>query len=179
MIVEGGVPMVRGMPGSAGGWWARNLDGELIQHSFWLFDTEENARTAEATSTGCVKCPTLRPHSSRGRLRIAGSGVAADHALSRMQESRPFRSLPRSSPHAQPAASPGAKRRERPVRGPCFSAVARVAPTTRSRSPPTAELCDPYNRRPSTGDRQLAGRRFPKGRPAAADRRHGRTALHR
>jgi hypothetical protein len=49
MIVEGGVPMVRGMPGSAGGWWARNLDGELIQHSFWLFDTEENARTAEAT----------------------------------------------------------------------------------------------------------------------------------
>jgi hypothetical protein len=41
--------MVRGMPGSAGGWWARNLDGELIQHSFWLFDTEENARTAEAT----------------------------------------------------------------------------------------------------------------------------------
>ena len=51
MIVEGGVPMVRGMPGSAGGWWARNLDGELIQHSFWLstVDTEENARTAEAT----------------------------------------------------------------------------------------------------------------------------------
>jgi hypothetical protein len=25
------------------------LDGGLIQHSFWIFDTEENARTAEAT----------------------------------------------------------------------------------------------------------------------------------
>jgi hypothetical protein len=25
------------------------LDGDDIQHSFWLFDTEENAREAEAT----------------------------------------------------------------------------------------------------------------------------------
>jgi hypothetical protein len=49
MIVEGGVPMVEGMPGSAGGYWARTLDGESIQHSVWLFDTEENARSAEAT----------------------------------------------------------------------------------------------------------------------------------
>jgi hypothetical protein len=49
MIVEHGVPMVRGMAGSAGGWWARTLDGELVQHSLWLFDTEENARSAEAT----------------------------------------------------------------------------------------------------------------------------------
>jgi hypothetical protein len=24
-------------------------DGDIIQHSFWLFDTEENARAAEAT----------------------------------------------------------------------------------------------------------------------------------
>ena len=49
MIVEHGVPMVQRMKGSAGGWWARTLDGELIQHSLWLFDTEENARSAEAT----------------------------------------------------------------------------------------------------------------------------------
>jgi hypothetical protein len=33
-----------------GGWvWARSLDGDLIQHSFWLFDTEADARSAEAT----------------------------------------------------------------------------------------------------------------------------------
>ena len=49
MIVESGVPMVRGMAGSGGAYWARALDGELVQHSFWLFDTEGNARNAEAT----------------------------------------------------------------------------------------------------------------------------------
>jgi hypothetical protein len=50
MIAEGGVPMIRGMAGSAGAYWARAVDGsELVQHSFWLFDTEENARKAEAT----------------------------------------------------------------------------------------------------------------------------------
>jgi hypothetical protein len=42
--------MLGGMAGSAGGWWSRAVDGdELIQHSFWLFDSEENARAAEAT----------------------------------------------------------------------------------------------------------------------------------
>ena len=49
MISQFGVPMLQGMPGSAGGYWARSLDGELIQHSFWLFDTEENARAAAGT----------------------------------------------------------------------------------------------------------------------------------
>jgi hypothetical protein len=50
MIAERGVAMLQGMDGSAGGYWARTLgDGETIQHSFWLFDTEENARKAEAT----------------------------------------------------------------------------------------------------------------------------------
>jgi hypothetical protein len=48
MIGEKGVAMLRGMIGSAGGYWARSQGGEIIQHSFWLFDTEENARTAEA-----------------------------------------------------------------------------------------------------------------------------------
>jgi hypothetical protein len=49
MIRERGVAMVQGLPGSAGGYWARALDGdEVIQHSYWLFDTEENARSAEA-----------------------------------------------------------------------------------------------------------------------------------
>ncbi len=49
MIEDNGVPMVRSMEGSKGAYWARVLDGELIQHSFWLFDTEENARNAEVT----------------------------------------------------------------------------------------------------------------------------------
>jgi hypothetical protein len=49
MIGDRGVAMLRGMPGATGGYWARSLNGELIQHSFWLFDTEENARAAEAT----------------------------------------------------------------------------------------------------------------------------------
>ena len=49
MIVDGGVAMVQGMPGSAGGYWARTLDDQSIQHSVWLFDTEEHARSAEAT----------------------------------------------------------------------------------------------------------------------------------
>jgi hypothetical protein len=49
MIGERGSAMLQGMAGSAGGHWARTLDGELMQHSFWLFDTEENARSAEAT----------------------------------------------------------------------------------------------------------------------------------
>ena len=49
MIGETGVPMLRGMIGSAGGYWARSHGDDIIQHSFWLFDTEENARAAEAT----------------------------------------------------------------------------------------------------------------------------------
>ena len=50
MISGGGISMVQGMPGSAGGYWSRTFDGgDLIQHSFWLFDTEENARAAAGT----------------------------------------------------------------------------------------------------------------------------------
>ena len=47
MIKERGEAMVRGLPGSRGGWWSRSVEGDL-QHSFWLFDTEENARAAFA-----------------------------------------------------------------------------------------------------------------------------------
>ena len=50
MIAERGVAMLQGMDGSAGGYWARTLaEVEFIQHSFWLFEGEENARAAEAT----------------------------------------------------------------------------------------------------------------------------------
>jgi hypothetical protein len=49
MIQERGVPMLQGMPGCTGGYWARALEGDAIQHSFWLFDSEDAARAAEAT----------------------------------------------------------------------------------------------------------------------------------
>jgi hypothetical protein len=49
MIGDGGIAMVRGMSGSQGGYWARALDGaDLVQHSFWLFDGEDDARAAAA-----------------------------------------------------------------------------------------------------------------------------------
>jgi hypothetical protein len=49
MIATRGVAMLQGMAGSTGGYWARSLEGDIIQHSFWLFETEESARAAEAT----------------------------------------------------------------------------------------------------------------------------------
>ncbi len=50
MLSEHGVSMLLGMEGSVGGYWARSLDeGDLVQHSFWLFENEEKARVAEAT----------------------------------------------------------------------------------------------------------------------------------
>ena len=49
MAQEHGPALVQGMAGSKGGFWARAVDagGELIQHSFWLFETESDARAAE------------------------------------------------------------------------------------------------------------------------------------
>jgi hypothetical protein len=50
MIGERGVARLQAMAGSIDGYWARTLgEGEMIQHSFWLFDTERNARSDEAT----------------------------------------------------------------------------------------------------------------------------------
>jgi hypothetical protein len=49
MIEARGVAMLHGMAGSQGGYWVRGVDAPDIQHSVWLFDTEENARLAEAT----------------------------------------------------------------------------------------------------------------------------------
>ena len=57
MIAERGVGMIQGMAGSAQAYWARALDGDLIQHSFWLFDSEENARKAEATFSSLREMP--------------------------------------------------------------------------------------------------------------------------
>jgi hypothetical protein len=50
MVSEYGPRLLAGMDGSSIGYWARTIDdGELIQHSFWVFDTEEHARAAKAT----------------------------------------------------------------------------------------------------------------------------------
>ena len=50
MVGERGPAMLRGMTGANGGFWARTVDeGDLVQHSFWLFDSEANARAAETT----------------------------------------------------------------------------------------------------------------------------------
>jgi len=47
-IFSGGVVMAQGMAGSAGGCWARTLaGGDLIQHSFWLFDTDEHPSSGD------------------------------------------------------------------------------------------------------------------------------------
>ena len=41
MIANQGLAMVRGMTGSSGGYWSRSTnEGDILQHSFWLFDTE-------------------------------------------------------------------------------------------------------------------------------------------
>ena len=58
MIAEGGVAMLQGMAGSAGGYWLRNLEGDDIQHSFWLFATADDARAAEATFNRLREMPS-------------------------------------------------------------------------------------------------------------------------
>ena len=43
MIVNQGMAMIQGMTGSSGRYWSRSTsEGDIIRHSFWLFDTEEN-----------------------------------------------------------------------------------------------------------------------------------------
>jgi hypothetical protein len=50
MIAAHGVPMVQAIAGFERAYWGRTVDGgDVIQHSFWVFDTEEHARVAEAT----------------------------------------------------------------------------------------------------------------------------------
>jgi hypothetical protein len=49
MARERGPALVGGMSGNKAAYWARVVDAgnELIQHSFWLFETEADARAAE------------------------------------------------------------------------------------------------------------------------------------
>jgi hypothetical protein len=58
MIASHGVAMLQGMTGSSGGYWSRAAGGaDLVQHSFWLFDTVENARNAEAVFSSLRDMP--------------------------------------------------------------------------------------------------------------------------
>ena len=59
MAREHGPALVRGMAGCDHAYWARAVegDGELIQHSFWLFATEEDARAAETVFNSLQDMP--------------------------------------------------------------------------------------------------------------------------
>ena len=58
MAHEHGPTLVAGMSGSAAYWVrARDDSGTVIQHSFWLFGTEEDARAAETVFTSLRDMP--------------------------------------------------------------------------------------------------------------------------
>ena len=59
MAREHGPGLVGGMSGSKLAYWARALDddGQLVQHSFWLFETEEDARSAQAVFSSLREMP--------------------------------------------------------------------------------------------------------------------------
>jgi hypothetical protein len=74
MIGDHGVAMLRAMPGCAGGYWARTPQNDIVQHSFWLFDTEENARAAERPSASSATPDAPAPSRAR-RLQEGSSGA--------------------------------------------------------------------------------------------------------
>ena len=59
MAREHGPTLVGGMSGNKGAYWARALDdsGKVIQHSFWLFEAEEDARAAETVFNSLREMP--------------------------------------------------------------------------------------------------------------------------
>src|SRR5215467_7430402 len=59
MAREHGPSLVGGMSGNRLAYWARALDdrGRVIQHSFWLFETEEDARAAETVFNSLRELP--------------------------------------------------------------------------------------------------------------------------
>jgi hypothetical protein len=68
MARDHGPGLVGGLSGSKAAYWARSSgdSGGLIQHSFWLFDTEDDARAAETVFNSHGTCPR-RPQSSSAR----------------------------------------------------------------------------------------------------------------
>jgi hypothetical protein len=59
MAREHGPALVGGMSGNKAAYWARPLDptGRLIQHSFWLFEREDDARAAETVFNSLRELP--------------------------------------------------------------------------------------------------------------------------
>ena len=59
ILNERGVRMFEGASGFKRAYWARPVDAadQLIQHSYWLFDTEEDARAAEKTFNSLRQMP--------------------------------------------------------------------------------------------------------------------------
>jgi hypothetical protein len=59
MAREHGPALVGGMSGSTAAYWARPSSGgaDTVQHSFWLFETEGDARAAEAIFTSLRDMP--------------------------------------------------------------------------------------------------------------------------
>lgn len=58
MITGGGIAMLQAMAGSSGGYWSRSIaEGDLTQHSFWLFDTEHHAQAAADVFGGLRNMP--------------------------------------------------------------------------------------------------------------------------
>ncbi len=79
MIDNHGVAALQGVAGWSGGYWSRTVnDGDLIQHSFWLFDTEEHADSA-ATNFNILPRDARRTRdvSERGCERSRRTGVKA------------------------------------------------------------------------------------------------------
>jgi hypothetical protein len=83
MISETGVAMLHGMTGSAGGYWSRSHGGDIIQHSFWHFDTEGTPGRWRRPSTSSATCPTrLRRSSASISARLLATlRTAAENAL--------------------------------------------------------------------------------------------------
>jgi hypothetical protein len=53
-----GPELVAGMSGSRAAYWSRTLDGgDVTQHSFWLFETETDARAPETIFASLREMP--------------------------------------------------------------------------------------------------------------------------
>ena len=63
MVREGGVAMLGGMSGSAGGYWARAVEGELVQHSFGSSRLRRTRERQRRPSTRFATCRMRRRRS--------------------------------------------------------------------------------------------------------------------
>ena len=70
MIAKHGIPALQGMAGWSSGYWSRSVnDGDLIQHTFWLFEPKSTHEVPRRTSTSFATCLRLkRPRSSSASM---------------------------------------------------------------------------------------------------------------